>query len=93
MKKIVKRILVIIAIVLATGSIILNGITLTKNSKLNHDVTTLTQEKEKIEEELRLCGEEKVQLEEKVMVLEGEATNKDNEIAELKKQVEDLKKK
>lgn len=101
MKKIPKRLLVnIIILIIALSSVIFGSITITRNLDLEKKITTITEERDtlkkekgQIEEELRVTGEEKVQLEEKVMVLEGEAGNKDAEIAELKKQVTELKKK
>lgn len=70
MKKVYKKILVIAAILITGGSIAFGSITISQNLELKKEVTTVTQEKEKAEEKLRVCGEEKAQLEEKNTALE-----------------------
>lgn len=92
MKKVIKKILIIIAGLLAIGSITLNGITLSKNSKLKQDIKAITEEKVKVEEELRICGEDVVQLQEKNMSLEGQVESQKAEIEKLNKEITSLKK-
>ena len=48
-------------------------------------------EKEKAEEELRVCGEEKVQLEKKNMALEGQVEAQKTDIEKLNKEITSLK--
>lgn len=92
MKKVIKKILIIIAGLLVIGSITLNGITLSKNSKLKQDIKAITEEKVKVEEELRICGEDVVQLQEKNMSLEGQVESQKAEIEKLNKEITSLKK-
>lgn len=92
MKKVIKKILIIIAGLLVIGSITLNGITLSKNSKLKQDIKAITEEKVKVEEELRVCGEDVVQLQEKNMSLEGQVESQKAEIEKLNKEITSLKK-
>ena len=92
MKKIIKKVLVIIGIALAIGAVAVSGVTLSQNSKLHKEITAITQEKEKTEEELRVCGEESVQKDEKIMALEGQNEAQKEEIEKLKKEITELKK-
>lgn len=91
MKKVYKKILVIAAILITSGSIAFGSITISQNLELKKEVTTITQEKEKAEEELRVCGEEKVQLEEKNMALEGQVEAQKTDIEKLNKEITSLK--
>lgn len=93
MKRIVKKVLIIIGIALAVGAMTISGITLSRNSKLHKEITTITQEKEKTDEELRVCGEENAQKDEKIMALEGQNEAQKEEIEKLKKEITTLKKK
>lgn len=91
MKKVYKKILVIAAILITGGSIAFGSITISQNLELKKEVTTVTQEKEKAEEKLQVCGEEKVQLEEKNMALEGQVEAQKTDIEKLNKEIISLK--
>ena len=91
MKKVYKKILVIAAILITGGSIAFGSITISQNLELKKEVTTVTQEKEKAEEELQVCGKEKVQLEEKNMALEGQVEAQKTDIEKLNKEITSLK--
>lgn len=91
MKKVYKKILVIAAILITGGSIAFGSITISQNLELKKEVTTVTQEKEKAEEKLQVCGEEKVQLEEKNMALEGQVEAQKTDIEKLNKEIASLK--
>ena len=91
MKKVYKKILVIAAILITGGSIAFGSITISQNLELKKEVTTVTQEKEKAEEELQVCGEEKVQLEKKNMALEGQVEAQKTDIEKLNKEITSLK--
>lgn len=91
MKKVYKKILVIAAILITGGSIAFGSITISQNLELKKEVTTVTQEKEKAEEKLQVCGEEKVQLEEKNMALEGQVEVQKTDIEKLNKEITSLK--
>ena len=54
MKKVYKKILVIAAILITGGSIAFGSITISQNLELKKEITAVTQEKEKAEEELRV---------------------------------------
>ena len=91
MKKVYKKILVIAAILITGGSIAFGSITISQNLELKKEVTAVTQEKEKAEEKLRVCGKEKVQLEEKNMALEGQVEAQKTDIEKLNKEITSLK--
>lgn len=93
MKRIIKKVLIIIGVALAVGAMTISGITLSQNSKLHKEITTITQEKEKTDEGLRICGEENAQKDEKIMALEGQNEAQKEEIEKLKKEITTLKKK
>ena len=54
-------------------------------------MATVTQEKEKAEEELRVCSEEKVQLEKKNIALEKQGETQRANIEKLNKEITSLK--
>ena len=91
MKKVYKKILVIAAILITGGSIVFGSITISQNLEIKKEITGDTKEKEKDEEELRVCGEEKVQLEKKNMALEGQAEAQKTDIEKLNKEITSLK--
>ena len=91
MKKVYKKILVIDAILITGGSIAFGSITISQNLELKKEITAVTQEKEKAGEELRVCSEEKAQLEEKNMALEGQVEAQKTDIKKLNNEITSLK--
>ena len=91
MKKVYNKILVMAAILITGGSIAFGSITISQNLELKKEMATVTQEKEKAEEELRVCSEEKAQLEKKNTALEKQGEAQRANIEKLNKEITSLK--
>lgn len=91
MKKVYKKILAMAAILITGGSIAFGSITISQNLELKKEMIAIVQEKKKAEEELRVCSEEKAQLEEKNTALERQEEAQKTDIEKLNKEITSLK--